>query len=81
MIFAIAFQFQPGKCPDCEIFANLCLKLQDRFSPGLGRSLAAVARLLGDIWSNTVVVVTHWAYDQAAVTRRRRLRIRENKYR
>ena len=51
-----------------------------RFSPGLGRSLAAVARLLGDIWSNTVVVVTHWAYDQAAVTRRRRLRIRENKY-
>ena len=57
----------------------IVFKQGDRFSTELARSLNSVGRLLGPIWRNTVVVVSHWSYQASASLRRRNLRLSERK--
>ena len=57
----------------------IVFKQGDRFSTELARSLNSVGRLLGPIWRNTVVVVSHWSYETSARLRRRNLRLSERK--
>ena len=58
----------------------LVFKHGDRFSSELARSLNTVAKLLGSVWHNMVVVVSHWSFDQTAVNRRKLLRLNQKKY-
>ena len=44
----------------------IVFKQGDRFSSELARSLNSVGKLLGPIWRNTVVVVSHWSYQASA---------------
>ena len=58
----------------------IVFKQGDRFSSELARSLNSVGKLLGPIWRNTVVVVSHWSYQASAVLRRKNLRLSERKW-
>jgi len=58
----------------------IVFKQGDRFSSELARSLNSVGKLLGPIWRNTVVVVSHWSYHASAILRRKNLRLSERKY-
>ena len=57
----------------------IVFKHGDRFSTELARSLNTVGKLLGPIWRNTVVVISHWSYDSSAQFRRTNLRLTEKK--
>ena len=63
---------------EISVFA-IVFKQGDRFSSELARSLNTVGKLLGPIWRNTVVVVSHWAYTASAILRRSNLRLSERK--
>jgi len=58
----------------------IVFKHGDRFNPELARSLNAVGKLLGSIWKNVAVVVSHWSFNQAASERRAKLRINQKKF-
>ena len=58
----------------------IVFKQGDRFSSELARSLNSVGKLLGPIWRNTVVVVSHWSYQASAQLRRNNLRLSERKW-
>jgi len=58
----------------------LVFKHGDRFSSELARSLKTIGRLLGSIWRNTVVVVSHWSFDAPSRFRRRNTRVNKNRY-
>ena len=61
-----------------ELFV-IVFKHGDRFSSGLARSLNTIGRLLGPVWPNVAVVVSHWSFDSAASQRRKKLRINEKR--
>ena len=79
---------QPAAPPQVWLLADLeeisvfviVFKQGDRFSSELARSLNSVGKLLGPIWRNTVVVVSHWSYQASAVLRRKNLRLSERKW-
>jgi len=51
----------------------------DRFSSELARSLKTIGKLLGSIWRNTVVVVSHWSFDAPSRFRRKNTRVNKNR--
>ena len=57
----------------------IVFKQGDRFSAGLARSLNAIGRLLGPVWGNVAVAVTHWSFDLASSARRKKMRINEKR--
>ena len=57
----------------------IVFKHGDRFSSELARSLNTIGKLMGHIWSNTVVVVSHWSFNASAKLRRKNLRISEKR--
>lgn len=58
----------------------IVFKHGDRFSSELARSLKTIGRLLGSIWRNTVVVVSHWSFDAPSRFRRKNTRVNKNRY-
>jgi len=58
----------------------IVFKHGDRFNPELARSLNTVGKLLGSIWRNVAVVVSHWSFNQAESERRAKLRINQKKF-
>ena len=61
-----------------ELFV-IVFKHGDRFSSGLARSLNTIGRLLGPVWPNVAVVVSHWSFDSASSERRKKSRINEKR--
>ena len=57
----------------------IVFKHGDRFSSELARSLNTIGKLMGPIWRNTVVVVSHWSFDASAELRRKNLRINQKR--
>lgn len=57
----------------------IVFKQGDRFSAGLARSLNTIGRLLGPVWGNVAVAVTHWSFDLASSERRKKMRINEKR--
>ena len=45
----------------------------------LARSLKTIGRLLGSIWRNTLVVVSHWSFDAPSRFRRKNTRVNKNR--
>jgi len=52
----------------------------DRFSSELARSLKTIGKLLGSIWRNTVVVVSHWSFDEPSRFRRKSTRVNKKRF-
>jgi len=57
----------------------IVFKHGDRFSSELARSLKTIGRLLGSIWRNTLVVVSHWSFDAPSRFRRKNTRVNKNR--
>ena len=57
----------------------IVFKQGDRFSAGLARSLNTIGRLLGPVWRNVAVAVSHWSFDSASSERRKKMRINEKR--